>query len=1071
MPSRIRSAAASLLAVTACYWVYLLVAAPLIEPSAKALDVEDSTEQQRAAAALMPKSLRNLLAENFPPGHWARDNPKVLQNGRTVLLIHDYTPQPDGKVEVKPCAMLFFPQTPAEDGASPNRTVVLEADEGALLTFDGDFDLSSGKFGEFSSGMIRGQITIRSRMDLPGPEDDLLIVTRDVHITPRRVWTPNAVRFRLGKSYGAGSDLDIRLLPRSPETPRHAGAPNIGGVQSFELGRDVNVHLDLGDRNLFPSQSGESPSTGAADRSDHAGNRNLTTVSPQDPASRFESERPVQITCRGAFHFNLIEKEATFDDHVDVFHSQPNAPSDHLSCHLLTILFEEKQKGNTAGAPTASNTAPDFDLPPETSGGLPSLEPVALRATGAPVVVESPAKRGKAICEILEYDLKTGEITLSLRPRPQQPPTARAPDGLREVQLEQAANQTFAPRIVYRPAKTRGALGTLLASGAGVISAALNENKPNERLTVRWSERLHLRRQDGEQLLSVYGQPDVQLTGVGRILAGELHLWLIEPGDPRYDNLVAHSGASAPDGSPRQFALPTRMLATGGVQILDSKRLGGQIAEMKMWFRHETAEAMIQPAAAAPNRRPFALDNRASENQKKYQISGQTLEAQTVVSHRDGKPADIEIAEVEILAARDNAGAVALDQRGQMTRPAVFRELTTSPGEEPLRVVGARIHVQRADPSAEQVVVSGGAGSPAHIEARGLTIDSSAVHLDRGQNLLSCDAPGQLTMLVKKDFRGRPLAQPQPITVHWRRLMNFDGREVHFEGDVQAHGTYQELKARDMTFTLTDRVDFGQRAEREQIDLLEFRCEGGVDFQSTAPDDRGLPTFDRLRLGSLTINQQTGEILGRPELNQPAWLKSTRLGGGFDAGAARRRGQTAERPGQDAKRSDQLQYLYVEFYNEARGQIDPRELTLFGDVHTVYGPVAAWDQEFVPNPATGLGPDEMTLDCEQLKIAEMPAGPGRPRAIELTARGAVEAEAEEFTAYAPQMTYNQAKERIQLLGDNTTMAEISFLPKSGQIEGRHTAKEISYWRKTPNRPEKIEFKKGGQFQATETRLR
>ena len=69
-------------------------------------------------------------------------------------------------------------------------------------------------------------------------------------------------------------------------------------------------------------------------------------------------------------------------------------------------------------------------------------------------------------------------------------------------------------------------------------------------------------------------------------------------------------------------------------------------------------------------------------------------------------------------------------------------------------------------------------GSPAHFEGRGLGLTASNISLNRGNNRLWIDGPGQMDLPCSKTS-GQPLAAPGSLAVHWQQRMTFDGRTGH----------------------------------------------------------------------------------------------------------------------------------------------------------------------------------------------------------------------------------------------------------------------------------------------------
>ena len=145
-------------AVGVAYGAYTLFAVPFIEPVAKE---RPPTPEEVEGEPTGPTQSRHheVLASFFPdPGAWQRQNPKMVETESSVLLLKDYRTLDDGRMEIKPCTLLFIQknQQPRSDG-HPGRVVVLDAPDGAILQFDEDVDLRRGEFGRLVGGTPGGR--------------------------------------------------------------------------------------------------------------------------------------------------------------------------------------------------------------------------------------------------------------------------------------------------------------------------------------------------------------------------------------------------------------------------------------------------------------------------------------------------------------------------------------------------------------------------------------------------------------------------------------------------------------------------------------------------------------------------------------------------------------------------------------------------------------------------------------------------------------------------------------------------------------------------------------------------
>ena len=76
--------------------------------------------------SVVSPELKRELTQLFPPDHWVHRNPKILETEQCTLLIQEYQPLPDGRLELKPCTLIFrspirLPQAKAHRRAAADR--------------------------------------------------------------------------------------------------------------------------------------------------------------------------------------------------------------------------------------------------------------------------------------------------------------------------------------------------------------------------------------------------------------------------------------------------------------------------------------------------------------------------------------------------------------------------------------------------------------------------------------------------------------------------------------------------------------------------------------------------------------------------------------------------------------------------------------------------------------------------------------------------------------------------------------------------------------------------------------
>jgi lipopolysaccharide export system protein LptA len=989
---RVARIAGSFAVVTVTYWLYAMLAVPWIEPPAKRPSGGGIADGNRPKPGELVKGQLKQLAWWFNAGDWELTNPKILESDHAKLLLQDYRNLGDGRVEIRPCTIIFPYEGPAEDEAQRRRqAVILQAPQGAMLQFDQPFDLHRAKIGRLVAGQFKGQITIRSDGKCPGSEDDLLITTRDVELTERTVATPQPVDFRWGPNYGRGHQMLMKLLAGEARPATEVSGPNVAGVESFELRRVERLHLDLG----------------------------AAMASPGKPAA----STPVEITCRGPFRFDVVRRVATFSERVEVMKRNPQGPGDQILCDVLSLCFIQRPKGPKGkpgdAAPPAPKNTDAFDLVAQ-----------RIEARGNPVIVSAPSQTLTARGQRLEYDLLAKSLAL---------------DGQEEVMLQQGPNEIHARGLQYQSAEP-GRLGRVLAQGPGWLRGETDPQKaatgglaPENAATggrantleALWKEQLRVYPQEQNQVIALNGGAELRFRGVGQLNAQEIFFWLAE------------TPPAVKTDQPR--LRPDRMLARKDVR-LNSPQLSSQVEQLEVWFqegvrvqgsgvsgeeRGENTDNSRQlqaaggsaqsPGTALPGVGPLAPAAGETPPSQRFEVVGRMLRARVLLQGQQ--------AAISNLTIEDGVR---------------FLEIQTARADErPLLIRGDRLEVVDADKPHATVAVT---GKPARFEGRGLGLTGPNIHLDRGANRLWIDGGGRMDLPLAGDLQGKPLPVAGVLTVDWRRRMQFDGSTARFEESVVANAQQQQLRTETMEIKLQQPIRFGAMKTQQQPQVEQILCQGGVTMESrTLDQQQQLSAYERLEVTDLAVNLLSGALMAGP-----GWLNSVRRGSDDVLGnrAAAAAGNPAAATPAAVAAADQLNCLHVRFQKSITGNLLRRQLSFSDQVQAAYAPVTSWDAMLpVDNPDV-LGPKGVTVRCDQLSVAEMFTPMGNRRSVELEALGNTVVEGTTFTARGNRITYAEAKDLLVLEGDGRSDAELFRQPLPGVPTSKAAARKILYWPKT-----------------------
>jgi hypothetical protein len=981
------------LGVLAAAGFYRLAVVPWVEPRSRdvAAGLDLSPEQ---AAAIRARADRRLaaLGDVFPPGCWERDDPIMLESRQMRLLFKDYHSLPDGRVNLVPCTLVVLPdRNRAATAASSGRTVVLRAPQGAVLEFDEPIDLRQGRLAKLVGGSLRGQVTIRGTPSDPGAEDDVEIVTRDITLEDLEVRTGEAVQFRYGRSSGSGRGLVVRLTPRADP---QAQGPNIGGVDSIRLERDVRMRLEGLRGGLLPGNaSAEAPSGSAP-------------------------PPPVLVSCRGSMNLNLSANMVTLEDHVDVIRAGADAATDHLVCDLLAILLARR-----GGEPEG--------------GGEPRgpLEPAEIQAKGTPVVVTSAEAGLEARAARLGYEIATRRILL---------------DGGESVSLVVKGSEMEARKIDYAPGPA-GTPGALMAVGPGWLDARAEGSPP---VRARWQQWLRMRPDGAGHVVSLSGDAEVNVTGQGRLGAGEMHLWL---------EMLAAAPAAATMDTDLARLRPSRLLARGMVEA-DAEQVVARTDRLELWFRSEEPQPSSEPSV--PEGSPTVVAAPESPAVPTVPTSAPAVAAVEPAAPTRGRiiaTASLVRGMVTLAASGNQVEELSMEGQVRLLEQQLAELPAPAAAREPsLEILGDQLQLSRATRFDARAIVC---GRPARVRGQGLDLEGPLVEFDRGRGRLLVDGAGRLTLPPSAAGDGLGslrfaspsdpvVAQPadQPMEVTWQGRLDFDGLTARFTEQVMATSAEATVRAGVIDVIFDRPFDFASETAGRpglpgagQPQLARVACGSGVQVESRSTTDDGGNSREQLFARDLVFDRLTGDVSG----TGPGRLTSTRFG---DAPSFQSSGPTAGGPGLTqpvaaARSAPGLTYLGVDFQRGLRGNLGRRMMEFHQRVEAIWGPVADWDDTLDAHAPGGPPAGSVTVSCDALGIAQMPEIPGQARAsLELAAGGNVLVEGESFTARSARLTWSEGKDLLVFEGDGRSDAQLFRQVQVGGRPSSASAGKILFWR-------------------------
>jgi lipopolysaccharide export system protein LptA len=976
---------------------YRLAIVPWVEPriSDTATALELSPEQAAAIRARADKRLA-ALGDIFPDGSWERDDPIVLESRQMRLLFKQYHSLPDGRVNLVPCTLVMLPdRNRSAAGEGAGRTLVLRAPQGAVLEFDEPLDLRQGRLAKLVGGSLRGQVTIRGTPTGPEADDEIEIVTRDVELAELEIRTTEMVQFRYGRSTGSGRALVAALLPKTGGTGPGASGPNIGGIDSIRLDRDVRMRLEGFSAGLLSGPDAPRP----------------TATGTAGPATE---QPPVLVSCRGALCMNVSANVITFEDKVDVVRTAANGAADQLSCDLLAIMLARGEADASGGA---------------SAGGL---KPVEIQARGTPVVARSTAAELEAKGARLGYDIATRRILL---------------DGDEPVSLVLQGTEMQARSIDYCPGPP-GDPGSLMAVGPGLLKARSAGSPP---IQARWQKWLRMRPDGAGHVASLAGEADVLIEGQGRLSAAEMHLWL----DVERAAVATPRRASAA-GPNLAGVKPARMLARGMVEI-DTQPLVARTERMELWFKHVAAgaatPAVSAPGAAAPPGPPAAAQ-RGQQGLAPAKPADPEIPTRGKLIATGGLVRGL----VSMAPDNNQIEEISLENQVHLVEEP-HGPAAATPAEPSLAITGDQLQLSRPTRFDARAVVSGRPakvqGRGLELEGPLVEFDRGRNRLlVDGAGTLGLPMTGAASGFESLGMVGgaAPPAAPAAgdpagrLVVAWQGRMDFDGQTARFVDRVTTTSGATALHAGSLDVVFTQPMDFsaeGMQRGAPRADVARIACGSGVRIESQSAAADGSRSLETLIVRDLVLDRATGDVSG----TGPGRLTSTRFGQGPALGmpAVAAPGQPA--PAAPPSRPDELTYLGVDFQKGLRGNMNRRQMEFHQRVEAIWGPVAGWGETLDPHAPGGLAPRAVAITSDVLGVAQAPPAAGQRRSsMELMAGGNVLVEGESFTARSARLSWSEAKDLLVFEGDGRSDAQLFRQVKVGAPMSSASAGKILYWR-------------------------
>ncbi len=988
--------------LTGLYWLYALVVTPRLAPTiltAQQRPNDDHDERQ-----LEPPSDNIQDAERFlPHAPWAADAKFQIAMAQGVLYSKNWKLQDESKniYEFRPFAMIWF-DTPDEgevdsESRGDKQPMTLVSESG-LVQFSSKFDPINRKYSRVIGGKLEGKVVAS------GP-DGLTIRGRDF--------------FFYEKSLELHNDSPVL----------HSDSPVEFSYQQHRGTADLGFKADL-----LPSAESHRPdqllAVSGFRRVLLRGHVEMDLANP---------DNPLHVTCNEGFQFNPEQQVASFQGNVIVQRFIPNAEPDLLKGEDFLLVFEDDPDRGNDSTPRSRGDAPTIvpilrgNGPKAMSaagpipGGLDPLntrktsgtnrgpfEVREARMTGRRVVAESPSRGLTVVANSLVYDVVARTLKLVVIPAAGK---SAGPE-LKSVFVRHKSSATDlnCPKLQLTHDEN-GQVVSVHGDGPGRMRRRVPGSNEVE-FSAKWQSHFDLQRViDTElDLLTLVGSAMIeQPNRTTSLEAEQIQLWYDRPSDVAdAASIRANAGStrkaatvmvndaasrSVPDLANRDFR-PRQLQAQDNV-VVRSPQMNAETKRFIVNFddKPPAPSESVGGSKSRPRVRQVAVSDANSKTKTAGKNEKPNAPAEPLQFRSDLIRANVRLPSASRQVANSDEPQAELTE--VWTEGKVDLQQPREGNDEPLRLLGDRLHLRNASREGQQVLHV--FGQPAMIRARGFDIEGQEIFLDRPNNRVWIEGAGVLRMPVKNDpFDGRELGSPTLLTVSWKEKMLFDGQTATFLDDVKAVLKNSRLTCAEMEVVLTERLSF--RDDPGPAPLAEVQrviCKDGVEVDQKLYIDEDPSEIRHGEFAKLTLDQTSG----RMEAIGPGVIDMWRPGRGKRAALAPRAVAQANRPLESEVSN--WEFTRVTFQGKTVGNLRDRQTKFQDRVHIVYGPVA--------HPLDTIDPDHLPKDggdmeCDTLQILQIKPTGGQKPYIELEAKGNAKLEGRTFNARADEITFDESKE-------------------------------------------------------------
>lgn len=1001
------------------------------------------------------------LTQLLPADAWEKNECKTLLTSEgAILFFKDFEPV-DGYLEVFPFTLVTTSESDeaistdavAEESGKSKPPTFLRCLRGARLKLDKPVsEMFSGQ-AKMESAQLMGQVNIFRPPSSPTAEDGLTISTSNVQIEKNRIFTIEEVSFAIGMNRGSGKNLLIQLAHHMDANEITGDFSSIRGIKRIELAFLDHLRLESSSSKQLDAGDSDSVSLATKNQSDQ-------------PIPNLDS--PLSIECSGPFVFDLDERKATFSDQVLV--RMENEYRDQITADLLTVFFEEK---------------PDDGITPIDSVHQPNkLTLQRLVARGSPAVMFSPERAAKISAEKFSYDaikryfVAESESTpttivspdyhvvaLRIGFQPGQSGSLGIIDATGPGKLLRVANENqkeflvqWQKRLTVQP---DGLQHQVQITGDAKVRLDRDTAIQSESIVFWLNETEVVAASDDGTIKTSKNFQPVKLIAQENVIIKS----------PRIDGMTQRLTANWTNVDAQNR---TGLLRNAGAD----QRLAftGRVEARRPLYQ-------MQQSLLRPDQNPVSTNSNGMQTIRKNQTPMPISKVAQVRFDEEVRPINQKFSfqgnEVvaKLIAHGDQTEVKDLTVTGNVTIEEISSEqsaqnsVAPQAAKRPLNIKGELLRCIPQPQNQMRLLVAGTPERAASVVGKNLELQGQNIHLDQAANKLWVDGAGTMNLEAIQPTNEpatteagilKSTKQNQNVTVSWHGGMIFDGTKLYFEDQVamESRGENKEGKPVAVSSQSAGLSLKFNRTIRFQ-DLQNESPSGDIDIQETVIVDR-LPTSQRVfklaksrtpqnvnheSIDPAMITNQVfdlqGELVEQQQflVTQATWNSTTggvnskgpgvfmyyRKGGSLlMSNKADAQSNSSVEPTLPFGNSNGLTFIRVNFDESVNANINQNEMTVRGNVRTLYAPVESFTDILDPDQPERLPLESVKVTCEQMKIAQWTPRNSTEATNELIATGNAHISSSTFEATADRVSYNRSTDILVVEGTPRSDAHLWF---------------------------------------------